>query len=73
MGAMTRTVAALLRNGVTAIAVTRIRASAAQLGMVLAVPESQVAISSVPPVVRRLSLTGIRQASMTRMGASICP
>ena len=69
-GAITRTVAALLRKGVTAIAATMMSARAPQPDRVLAVMESQPAMISVPTVVRSESATGIRQASITRMGAS---
>jgi len=71
IGAITRTVAALLRNGVTAMAAARIRASAPAAGNCAAAADSHPAIRSVPPVVRRESLTGMRAPSMTRIGQSI--
>src|SRR3546814_2408642 len=62
---MTSTVAALLRNGVTAIAETSMRASAPQTGNTAATDVSHPAISSVPPVVCKASLTGISEALQT--------
>ncbi len=70
IGAMTRTVAALLRNGVTAMAASRISVSAPAGGRPAAIVPSQLAITSVPPVVRSESLTGISAASITRIGPS---
>ena len=67
---MTSTVAALLRNGVTAMAAASSSASAPMAGSGAAVLDSQEAISSVPPVVRNASLTGINAPSMTRIGHS---
>ncbi|MNY77729.1 hypothetical protein D3C86_2177320 [compost metagenome] len=60
----------MLRNGVTAMVATMMRARAPQSGRVLAVAESQLAMRSVPPELRSESDTGIRQASMIRIGAS---
>ncbi len=71
MGAITSTVAALLRNGVTAIAATMMSTRAPVGGSMLAADESQPAIRSVPPVVRIDSLTGINAPSMTMIGHSM--
>jgi hypothetical protein len=71
IGAITSTVAALLRNGVTAIAAARIRARAPAAGKCAAAIDSHPAMRSVPPVVRNDSLTGISAPSITRIGQSM--
>ena len=70
IGPITSTVAALLRNGVTAIAATMISASVPIGGSAPATAVSHPAIRSVPPVVRSASETGISAPSMTRIGHS---
>ena len=71
MGAITSTVAALLRKGVTAMAAASSIASDPIGGSTEAVCDSQAAIKSVPPVVRNASLTGMSAPSMMRIGHSI--
>ena len=52
------------------MATVRISASAPIGGSAPAAPESQPAIRSVPPVVRKASLTGISDPSRIRIGQS---
>ena len=68
---MTSTVAALLRNGVTAMAAASSNASAPIGGRLVETCESADAIKSVPPVVRKALLTGISAPSMIRIGHSM--
>ena len=70
-GAITRTVAELLRNGVTAIAATMISASAPNGGNPAAQADNWLASSSVAPVASSAPLTGMSAASITRIGHSI--
>lgn len=72
MGAITSTVAALLRKGVTAIAASMMSASAATGSRPAEMLERPLAMRSVAPVARRLSDTGMSAASMIRIGPSIC-
>ena len=71
MGAITSTVAALFRKGVTAIASTIISPSATSGGTPPATRSSPAAIRSVPPVAWMALLTGISAASSTITGHSI--
>jgi hypothetical protein len=61
----------LLRKGVTAIAATRMRASAPEGGSTVAAPDSQAAMRSVAPVVCMASLTGIRAPMRIKSGHSM--
>jgi tetratricopeptide (TPR) repeat protein len=71
IGAIISTVAALLRNGVTAICRDKVRASAPIGGKAWVPTASQPAISLLPPVVLRASLTGMSAPSSTMIGHSM--
>mgnify|MGYP000846275916 CR=1 FL=1 len=71
IGAITSTVAALLRNGVTAMAAIMINARAPAAGRPFPITARPRASTSVAPVVCSAALTGIRAASITSMGPSI--
>ena len=68
---MTSTVAALLRNGVTAIAADHDHPTLAVAGRPAATCASAARDQSVPPVARSVSLTGISAANRIRIGHSI--
>ena len=70
MGATTKTVAALFRKGVTAMAANIIPATAITGGMPWNTDRSPPAIRSAPPVCWIASETGIRAAISTSSGPS---
>src|SRR5512145_2134377 len=71
IGAMMRTVAALLRKGVTAMAAIMTRATFPLGGSSRAMTDSPLAMISAAPVLLIESLIGMRHARRTRIGASI--
>ncbi len=71
IGPITSTVAALLRNGVTAMAAISRSPIASIGGTVCIACDSAPAMRSVPPVVRTASLTGMSAPSSTITGHSI--
>src|ERR1051325_10609013 len=71
IGAMISTVAALLRKGVSAIVAIMTSATVPTGGSAEPIMDNQPAMSSAAPVLAIASLTGMRQASSTRMGHSI--